>query len=131
MSEYFRPWKLSSLATGIGLLVIGSFYYQAPDWDVPISFIMAVCTYLTAPWGARVIVERRWRDFPVMLLLMWLSVDGCYALYWYWQDPAALAAMRAANFPASLSLYWICGLLWYPRCSLRELAASARASFDN
>jgi hypothetical protein len=26
----------------IGLLVIGAFYYEAPDWDISISFIMAL-----------------------------------------------------------------------------------------
>ena len=28
-----RPWKLATLAIGIGLLVVSSFYYNAPDWD--------------------------------------------------------------------------------------------------
>lgn len=52
LNEYIRPWKLATLAVGIGLLVLGSFYLPAPDWDIPISFIMAVLTYLVAPCGA-------------------------------------------------------------------------------
>lgn len=35
MREYLRPWKLFTLALGIGLLIAGSFYYRAPDWDNP------------------------------------------------------------------------------------------------
>ena len=39
--ELLRPWKLATLARGIALLIAGRFYYQAPDWDVQISLIMA------------------------------------------------------------------------------------------
>ncbi len=123
-SEYLRPWKLVTLALGIGLLVVGSFYYQAPDWDIPISLIMAVLAYLTAPWSMRVLIERRWRLWPLMLFFTWFTVDGCYAIYWHFKDPVALELMRAANFPASLSLYGICGLVWLYRGSLRQLVAA-------
>lgn len=121
--ELLRPWKLCTLAIGIGLLVWGSFHYAAPDWDIPISLIMALFAYLSAGWSMHVMVERRWRDFPLMLLATWWSVDGCYSLYWYFTDPAALELMRAANAPASLSLYWMCGLVWFWNGSLKELAA--------
>ncbi|HEY6094871.1 MAG TPA: hypothetical protein VIU93_07955 [Gallionellaceae bacterium] len=121
MNEYLRPWKLTTLAIGIALLIAGSFYYQAPDWDIPISFIMTILAYLTAPWSLRVLLERRWCQLPLAIAYTYITVDGCYALYWYFKDPAALEAMRAANFPASLSLYGICGLLWLYRGSLREI----------
>lgn len=61
LTEYRRPWKLATLVVGIGLLILGAFYYEAPDWDIPISFIMAIFAYLTAPWSPRVILERKWR----------------------------------------------------------------------
>jgi hypothetical protein len=118
--EYRRPWKLTTLALGIALLVFGSYYTPAPDWDIPISFIMAISTYFAAPWSLRVILERRWRQFPAMLLATWFCVDGGYALYWSFQNPTALALMRTANFPASLSLYGICGLVWLYAGSLKQ-----------
>ncbi|MDH4216298.1 MAG: DUF2809 domain-containing protein, partial [Gallionella sp.] len=111
LTEYTRPWKLSTLALGIALLILGSFYYQAPDWDIPISLIMGMLAYLTAPWSLRVFVERRWRLWPAMLFATWLTVDGCYWLYWHFKNPVALELMRDANFFASLSLYGICGVL--------------------
>ncbi len=121
MSEYLRPWKLFSLACGIALLIAGAFYYEAPDWDVPISLIMALLTYLTAPWSMRVILERQWKKWPAMLFATWFTVDGSYWLYWRFKDPVALEMMREANFPASLSLYLICGVIWLWRGSLSEL----------
>lgn len=126
LSEYRRPWKLGTLAIGLGLLVAGSFVYHAPDWDIPVSFLMAGFTYLTSGWSMHALVERRWRDWPLMALFAWWSVDGCYALYWSLKDPEALAWMRSANWPASLSLYAICGLVWYWNGSLQELYSVAR-----
>ncbi|MBP8213850.1 MAG: hypothetical protein KAX66_00180 [Propionivibrio sp.] len=111
--EFRRPWKLATFALGLLLLVVGSYYYKAPDWDVPVCFLMAVPTYLTAGWSMRVIVERRWRHWPLMLFFAWLCVDGLYAAYWSVVDPDALAFMRSANAPASLCLYLACGLVWY------------------
>ncbi|MEN6585808.1 MAG: hypothetical protein ABFE02_07185 [Sulfuricella sp.] len=111
------------------MLVLGSFFTPAPDWDVSISFIMAISTYLTAPWSLRVILERQWRYWPAMLAATWFSVDGCYALYWYFKDPSALALMRDANFPASLSLYGICGIIWLYRGSLHELLSEFRGLY--
>lgn len=73
---------------------------------------MAGFTYLSAVWSLKVILHRRWRMFPLMLLAVWWTVDGCYALYWYFQDPQALALMREANWPASLSLYFACAVVW-------------------
>ena len=126
-TEYARPWKLFSLACGIALLIAGSFYYDAPDWDIPISLIMATLTYLTAPGSLRVIMERRWKLWPAMLLATWFTIDGSYWIYWHFKNPVALDMMREANWAASLSLYGTCGVLWLYRGSLRELIGEVRA----
>jgi len=131
LAEYLRPWKLITLAIGIALLVWGAFYYEALDWDVPISLIMAILTYLTAPWSLRVILERKWRLWPAMLLATWFTVDGCYAIYWYFKNPVALEMMRDANFPASLSLYGLCGILWMYQGSLRQLCSDVQKTRFN
>lgn len=110
--QYKHPWNLATLAVGIGLLVAGSFYYEAPDWDIPICFIMATFSYLTASWSLQVILKRQWRMIPAMLLATWWAVDGCYALYWHFKSPLALELMRDANWPASLALYFACGVVW-------------------
>ncbi len=127
--EYLRPWKLVTLAVGIALLILGSFYSGAPDWDIPISFIMAILAYLTAPWSVSVLLQRKWRLWPIMLFLTWFTVDGCYAIYWHFKDPDVLEMMRSANFPASLSLYGMCGIVWLYRGSLRQLVSEIRKHF--
>jgi hypothetical protein len=113
MNELLRPWKLATLGLGLSALIVGAYIEKASDWDVPVSIIMAVVAYVTAPWCMRVIVQRRWRAFPLMLLLTWFGVDGCYAAYWAVVNPVALDMMREANAPASLCLFWMVGLLWY------------------
>lgn len=129
LAEYSRPWKLITLAIGVALLVLGSFYYDAPDWDIPISFIMAILAYLTAPWSLRVILERKWRLWPVMLFVTWFTVDGSYTIYWYFKNPVALEMMRDANFLASLSLYGMCGIIWMYQGSLRQLFLEIHSHF--
>ena len=129
LTEYLRLWKLVTLAIGITSLILGSFYCGAPDWDIPISFIMAIFAYVTSPWSMRVLLERKWRLWPVMLFFTWFTVDGCYAIYWHFKNPAVLELMRSVNFPASLSLYGMCGIVWLYRGSLRQLAS--RAFGDN
>jgi hypothetical protein len=129
-NEFLRPWKLLTLAAGIALLVAGSFYYQAPDWDIGISLVMAVFTYFGAPWAMRTLLAQNYKAFPAMIFVAWWCVDGCYALYWWVKDPVALAMMRDVNWPASLCLFLICGLLWAYQGSLSELKARFKAS-DN
>lgn len=119
--EYIRPWKLATLAIGIALLIIGSIHIEASDWDIPISLIMAILAYLTAPLCARAVFEWRWKEFPAVILLTWFSIDGCYFVYWSAVNPIALDGMRLANFYASLPLYWICGFIWLHQGNLSVL----------
>lgn len=120
LSEYARPWKLFSLLFGIGLLILGAVSLNIPDWDIPISIIMAILTYFTAPWSLRVLLERKWRSFPLALFLTWLSIDGSYYFYWSYKNPHSLF-LRKWNFLLSLSLYGWCGLLWLYKGSLFEI----------
>jgi len=126
LKEYKRPWKLVLLSLGLVLLIVGSFYYDVPDWDIPISIIMALLTYVTAPWCMRVILNFKWKHFPLMIFLTWLSVDGSYWVYWKFKNPIVLPMLRDANFFASLPLYGICGLVWYYRGSLKDLFHETR-----
>ncbi len=61
-----------------------------------------------------------------MLLATWFTVDGCYWIYWHFKNPMALELMREANFFASLSLYGMCGLVWFYKGSLLEMWADLK-----
>jgi hypothetical protein len=65
------------------------------------------------------------------MLSTWFTVDGCYWIYWHFRDPAALDAMRSANFPASLALYGCCGVGWLYRGSLRQFVSDVHQAFIN
>ncbi|HPZ14795.1 MAG TPA: hypothetical protein PLK04_11265 [Bacillota bacterium] len=123
-TEYARPWKLFSLFCGIAFLVIGALFSGLPDWDIPVSFLMAGFTYFTAPCSLRVIFDRRWKQLPHALFWTWFSVDGSYTVYWATVDPEALI-MRPANAGASLALYGMCALVWLHRGTLRQLVEHA------
>jgi hypothetical protein len=125
-TEYVRPWKIFSLLCGIAFLLLGARYSRLPDWDVTVSFIMAVPAYFTAPCSLRVFLERRWKQFPLALFWSWFTIDGTYTAYWYLVDPGALV-LRPANALASSALYGVCGLVWLQRGSLRQLAEKAAA----
>ncbi len=124
-AEYLRPWKLASLAIGLGLLIAGAEFYHYTDWDIGVSVVMAVLTYLTAPWSMRVLWARQWRKLPLAAFYGWLSVDGSY---WAWHTYANNEMLRAEQWPTSLCLWLICGFLWLPRLSLAELLRLVRST---
>lgn len=125
LHDYLRPWKLFSLACGIGLLLIGSVVEKAMDWDFPICFIMAISTYMFAPITTRTLFyahfRKNWKYWLIAIVGLWLSVDGVYWAYWSLKNPQAVALMRSANFPASLCLYLLCGFIWLYDGSLKQL----------
>jgi len=76
---------------------------------------MALATYLSAPWALDTIATRPWRLWPVLLaaLAAWASVDGVYrALHWSLAGLPSLADGRAYQWPASLCLCVLAGLIW-------------------
>lgn len=112
MRTYLHPWNLCTLVIGIAVLIAGRYYYNALDWDVPVSLIMAGFAYLFAAWSLRVVLARQWKLMPLAAIATWFTIDGCYAAYWHFMNPAALELMRGANFPASLALYGMCAVVW-------------------
>lgn len=118
LSEYLRPWKLSTFAIGIGWLIWGAFHYQFEDWDVGISLLMGTLAYLLAPWSVWVFIRRRWALMPLALFAAWFTIDGVYVLYneWFgrWYP-------REENFYASSCLYLLCGFGWLHKGDLRSL----------
>jgi hypothetical protein len=113
MKSYFKdlfvPFKLFTLAIGIAILCFGAIYEQLDDWDFGVSFVMAILTFLTAPFVCQAIKRLDWCMLPLAALFFWFSVDGSYVLY---NSIAGHLIVREANFYASAPLYFMCGLFW-------------------
>lgn len=119
MQEMLRPWKLITFSIGLGLLIWGASYNKFSDWwDIGVSIVMAVLTYLAASWAIRVLIERRWKMIPLAVFYSWLSVDGSY---WAWHSFMGDAMFRDGQWQTSLCLWLICGFLWLWNGSLKEL----------
>jgi hypothetical protein len=114
LDEYLTQRNLFFLTLGIQFLLLGAFLTGLPDWDVGVSLLMALCAYVTAAPSLRVVFERRWRHAPYAAFWTWFTVDGSYLIYWTLVNPEVLV-LRPANACASLALYLMCGLVWYPR----------------
>jgi hypothetical protein len=127
-SLLLKNWKIGTLIAGLAALIFGSFYEQLPDWDIGISLIMGILTYLTAPLCIKWIYTRNYKMLPVGALLAWFTIDASYCLY-----NAALGHpyFRDANWPASTSLYFLMGFFWSMDLILKVSYARTASSAAN
>lgn len=103
--------EAASFSVGLGLLLAGAWWLDYPDWDIGISFVMALSTLATAKWVASVVWRRRWAWTPLAIFWTWMSVDGVYWCYWSLVRPEVM--IREGQWMASLCLYALCGVIWY------------------
>ena len=123
--ELERPWKLVTFGLGMTWLLYGALVYNISDWDVGISLIMGGVTYVFAPWTVHVMVNavklrpNRW-IFHILgaLLPAMFAVDWSY---WLYHTAVGNRMIRWENFKVSSALYFICGIIWYFKGSLRDL----------
>jgi len=132
--EYFlelrRPWKIVSFGVGMLWLLYGAFCYEISDWDVGISILMGGLTYFFAPWSV-LTIYRAFRSrhgvWPLRIVAALLpamfTVDW---VYWLYHRAAGNQMLRWENFKVSMALYFICGIAWCYRGSMRDLAAEIR-----
>ena len=103
--ELARPWKLATFALGMAWLFYGAVMYGIADWDVGVSVVMGLLTYLCAPWtvyvlGSACLFRPRhwWVHACVALMVAVLVVDTSYLAY---HGIAGNPVYRDANFRAS------------------------------
>lgn len=107
-------WKNVTFAIGFAWLIYGAIYFGYPDWDIPVSFLMAFSTYLTAD---RFILAIKQKSYPAVALWSlgaWWSIDGVYWVYWSLVDKTAM--LREGQWGMSLCLYLLCGMVWTVGC---------------
>jgi hypothetical protein len=129
LHELCRPWKVITFCLGLGWLLYGAVTYGISDWDIGISVIMAGLTYLCAPWSVHLIESamkspRMWLLYGVLAAIPALfTVDWVYCLY---HQTMGNQMARWDNFKVSIILYFICGIVWNYRGSLRDFRTNLR-----
>ena len=122
--ELRRPWKLATFAIGMLWLIYGAVCYDICDWDVGISIVMGGLTYIFAPWSVTTIYcSLRLRPSAWPLRVIAALIPAIFAVDWaYWLYHSAVGnkMLRWENFKVSMALYFICGLIWCYRGSVRD-----------
>lgn len=129
--DLLQPWKLVSLLLGILFLIWGAGFFSVPDWDIGVSFAMAIPTYLTAGWVMRQLSNRQYRLFVLCAIYMMLSVDTSYYVYWAFVNPTVIGTFRFANDGVSSAMYLAYGLILYPQGSLKQIRSRLLQTFRN
>lgn len=125
--DYLQPWKLALLIVGSGLLIYGAKTFSFADWDVPFSLIMALVSYVTAPWVVRTLWQREsWVHVVAAIGVAAFATAGLYALYWLAVNPEIFVSFYGQAIPEIVGLYVICGLVWLHQGSLSTLVKSRR-----
>lgn len=122
--ELLRPWKLATFGLGMLWLIYGAVCYEICDWDVGISIIMGGLTYIFAPWSVTTIYSSiRFRPTAWAVCIVVALIPAMFAVDWvYWLYHSAVGnrMLRWENFKVSMALYFMCGILWSYRGSLRD-----------
>ncbi len=105
-------FKNLTFLIGLSWLLYGALTYGYPDWDVGVSLLMATATYFTADKVVMAIRTLDWKAWPRMLVFTWFAVDGSYTVYWFCRNRNTLLAMQDAQWPVSLCLFLLCGVIW-------------------
>jgi len=126
--ELIRPWKFFSFCAAMSWLFYGALNYNIGDWDVGVTIIMGVLTYLMAPWSVYIIwsaIRFRPKFWVLHIIAAFTAalfvVDWAYMLY---HTIAGNPIYREDNFYASTPLYFLAGIVWLYRGSLKDLIAN-------
>lgn len=135
LRELRRPWKLLSFACGMSWLLYGALFYGIGDWDVGVSIVMGGLTYLLAPWSVYLTVNAlrlRPRWWPAHVGLAFIAavlvVDASYMAY---HGIVGNPTDREGNFRASIALYFLAGVPWAYRGSLKDLARDVHSALQS
>jgi hypothetical protein len=109
-------WKVITFAVAMAAMMLVAPFTGDPTWDAWDAGLMAVLTYLTAPWSVGVLVLAARRRVPgsqayVAAVLWMVSTSWSYDLYILLRDGAYPAAWQS-NIALSSVLYACAGMLW-------------------
>lgn len=110
------PWKLVTFTVASAGITLIAPYTGDPTWDYVDALLMAVLTFVTAPWAVGIIFLALRRRAPLkqvwVAVCVWMfSASWCYDIYLVWRD-GAYPLTWLPNIGASSTLYAAAGLLW-------------------
>jgi len=128
--ELLRPWKLTSFSIAMSGLLYGALNFNIVDWDVGVTLLMGILTYTLAPWSMYIILNAiRYRPSYWYLHVLIALLAGLFVVDWaylFYHDIMENQTLRQANFYASTPLYFLVGIFWLYRGSLKELITNIK-----
>jgi len=138
--DYFRrlmrPWKIVTFILGTAFFIWGAHAFDAPTWDMPVSIIMSVVTFLLAPWSVdQLVLGVRRRGGQRLRLAaglagIYVCGSGSYEVYhliWSgWHPPTYWE-----NFFFSIPTAIVAGMIWRVNMSVAEVWTRVRAALHD
>ena len=107
-----RPWKLATFAIAAAAITLIAPFTNDPNWDYPVSLIMSLLTFTTAPFAVGALWRRRDRASIFVAACAWL-LSASWSFDWYWFARRGFYPDSwAMNLIASSCLYLAAGALW-------------------
>ena len=126
--ELFRSWKVGTFVLALSYYVWGAFYYRLPTWDVPVSIIMSVLTYVFAPWVVNSVLylfKNRPKGWIVKVIICLVVTYGCasgsYEIYHMFWGIGRHPPTYWVNLYYSTLIFLAAGIFWKFEGSFSEL----------
>ena len=134
--ELLRPWKLIIFSIALGYYIWGVYHYKCQTWDVPVSIIMSVLTYLFAPWTIKslyYIIPKRpkywfWK-LLICMVVIYACASGSYELYNWWHLGYWPPPTYWVNLWYSSCAFIAAGMIWKFEGTFRKLRSSLSTDF--
>lgn len=138
LKELIRPWKLITFSIAMGYYIWGVYYYQTPTWDVPVSWIMGILTYVFAPWvvkSAYYLIQQRPKHWIIKLLVCFVVTYGCasgsYELYHVFWGIGYHPPTYWINLYYSTLVFIAAGIFWKFEGTFNQLWSLSKSNFFN
>lgn len=129
--ELVRPWKLITLFLALAYYIWGAYHYQCPTWDIPVSIIMGLLTFIFAPWTVNSIyylVKHKPTKWLIKLILCGMIIYACasgsYELYNWWNLGYHPPPTYWVNLYYSSLMFLAAGMVWRFEGTFKDLVTN-------
>lgn len=120
LKKYFQfifiKWKLISFILATVLISSVSKFAHDPTWDIGVSVLMSILTYLTSPFAVKsiydgIITKKITQSLVVSFIFIYLSSVGSYDFYNYVLY-GFIPESNIENVFISVPIYLLAGIFW-------------------